>query len=270
MAHLSAVRAPRSQQREPIATTSLSSPSQTHADVLPFGRSGRAEARRRLVEQHLGLADGIARQYANRGLELDDLVQVARLGLVLAAERYRAGAGESFAAYAAPTVRGELRRHFRDHGWVVRPPRRVQELRARARAACRTLEQEQGHTPTRAELADALDVQEQELAECAAADTSFSPLSLEAPSAATDAPLSEQLGAESAELEGMADLLTLRRELRCLTAREQRVIQWRFADGLTQSEIAERLGVSQMQVSRILSSIVARLREAFDPEPLVS
>jgi RNA polymerase sigma-B factor len=126
----------------------------------------------------------------------------------------------------------------------------------------------QGHTPTRAELADARTCRTEELAGVPP-PTNFSPLSLGSV-AATDAPLSEQLGAESAELEGMADLLTLRRELRCLTAREQRVIQWRFADGLTQSEIAERLGVSQMQVSRILSSIVARLREAFDPEPLVS
>ena len=218
-----------------------------------------------LVEGHLGLADSLARQYAHRGVDLDDLVQVARLGLLLAAVRFRPECGESFPAFAVPTIRGELKRHFRDHGWMVRPPRRVQELRARARSARQDLEQRCGHAPSTAELAEELHVDPTALEECASADTSYSPLSLDATTANHDAPLAERLGAEASELEGLADVLTLRRELRHLTPRERRIVSWRFADGLTQSEIGERLGVSQMQVSRILSGILARLRSALDP-----
>ena len=223
-----------------------------------------------LVEEHLGLADSLARQYAHRGVDLDDLVQVARLGLLLAAERYRPGAGNSFAAFAVPTIRGELRRHFRDQGWMVRPPRRVQEMRARLRSVRQELEQRCGHAPSTAELAEELDVAPAEIDECASADTSFAPLSLDATPSGRGLPLAERLGAEPSELEGLVDVLTLRRELRHLTPRERRVVEWRFAEGLTQSEIGERLGVSQMQVSRILAGVLARLRSALDAAALVS
>lgn len=223
-----------------------------------------------LVEEHLGLADALARQYARRGVELDDLVQVARVGLLLAAERYRPAAGSPFPAFAVPTIRGELRRHFRDHGWMVRPPRRVQELRARVRSARQELEQRCGHAPSTRELAAELAVAPAEIEECASADTSFAPLSLDAAPAGHDAPLADRLGAEASELDGLVDVLTLRRELRHLTPRERRVVEWRFSDGLTQSEIGERLGVSQMQVSRILSGVLARLRSALDDAALVS
>lgn len=223
-----------------------------------------------VVQAHLALADGLARQYAHRGVDLDDLTQVARLGLLLAVERFRPSEGASFPAFAVPTIRGELKRYFRDHGWVVRPPRRVQELRARARTTRQELEQAHGHAPSLEEMAQALEVSPDELEECAVADTSFTPLSLDATTVTQDVPLTERLGGEASALEGLADVLTLREELKDLSSRERWVVYWRFVDGLTQSEIGGRLGVSQMQVSRILSGILRRLRLALEPAALAS
>lgn len=226
----------------------------------------------RIVDLNLDLADGLARQYANRGLDLDDLTQVARIGLLLAVKRFRPGVGPSFSAFAIPTIRGELRRHFRDHGWVVRPPRRLQELRARARSQREELEQQLGRTPSSVDLAEALAVDPKEIQQCDAADSGFHPLSLEATLDEDDTPAVARLKDDSEELEMLPDLLALRRELANLSERELRVLKWRFTEGLTQSEIGVRLGVSQMQVSRILSATLARLRHALTPaeEPLAS
>lgn len=223
------------------------------------------EAARPAVEHHLALADTLARQYAHRGIDLDDLVQVARLGLVLAAERFRPGLGSCFEAFAVPTIRGELRRHFRDHGWTVRPPRRIQELRARTRQARTEFEQVEGREPTATDLAGVLRVSALEIDECAAAESGYSPLSLDAEAGDHRTPLCERLGADDEGIDSLPDQLTLHRELRHLTARERRILAWRFWEELTQEQIAARLGVSQMQVSRLLSGILARLRTSFLP-----
>lgn len=225
----------------------------------------RASLVEEAVRDHLPLADALARQYAHRGIELDDLVQVARLGLLLAIERFQPEAGTPFEAFAVPTIKGEIKRYFRDHGWVVRPPRRIQELRARMRSARDSLEQQGGHAPTTAELARELDVDADDLAECAAADNSFTPLSLDATFGGQDTPLVERLESAVSGVDSVADVLALRRELGRLRPRQLRVLRWRFADGLTQCEIGALLGVSQMQVSRILSATLAQLRIALDP-----
>lgn len=226
----------------------------------------RAELLDRIVELNLDLADGIARQYAHRGLELDDLIQVARVGLVLAIQRFRPAPGAAFAAFAIPTIQGELKRHFRDHGWVVRPPRRIQELQARARARARELEQQLGRTPSSDELAAALGVETHELDECAAADSGFHPLSLDVPADPSGTPLSARLAdGDDDGLESLPDLVALRRVLAGLPPRDRAVLSWRFGEGLTQSEIGARLGVSQMQVSRILAALMTRLRGALEP-----
>lgn len=225
----------------------------------------RLELVERIVDLNIDLADGLARQYANRGLDLDDLTQVARIGLLLAVKRFRPGIGPSFSAFAIPTIRGELRRHFRDHGWVVRPPRRLQELRARARVQREELEQRLGRTPSSVDLAAALEVDPKEIQQCDAADSGFHPLSLEATLDADDTPAMARLKDEGDELDTLPDLIALRRELASLSERELRVLRWRFTEGLTQSEIGVRLGVSQMQVSRILSATLAKLRRALSP-----
>lgn len=220
-----------------------------------------------LVELNIDLSDSIAHQYANRGIERDDLVQVARMGLLLAVTRYRPGSGPSFVAYAVPTIRGELKRYFRDHGWTVRPPRRIQELRGRLRVRREHLEQSLGRSASTHELADDLGVDPRELEECATAGSNFRPVSLEATLADGDSTLGARLGDVDADLERIPELLGLRAELARLGSRERRILAWRFEEGCTQSEIGQRLGVSQMQVSRIISSVLARLRDALEPQP---
>lgn len=224
----------------------------THPDA-------RLDLIERVVGLNLDLADGLARRYVHRGIEPDDLVQVARMGLLLAVKRFRPGAGPTFAAFAVPTILGELRRHFRDHGWVVRPPRRLQELGSRARACRGELEQELGRTPTPDELAACLGVSSDELHECASADSGFRLRSLDADA---DDPQTAWLRDEDDALELLPDILALRQALADLPPRERDVLVWRFGHELTQSQIAARIGVSQMQVSRILSASLARLRHS--------
>lgn len=214
-----------------------------------------------LVALHLDLCDGLARRYAARGIERDDLNQVARLGLLMALRRYRPGQGPSFTAFAIPTICGELKRYFRDHGWMVRPPRRVQDLQARTRDRRSQLEQELGRSATIEDVAGALQVGARLVEESAAVDSSFRPLSLEAPVASTDGTvLGDTLAQEDPDLERLPALLTLRSALVELTSRQRTVLQLRFAEECTQCQIASRLGISQMQVSRILRQTLSQLR----------
>lgn len=220
-----------------------------------------------VTEEYLDLADALARQYARRGIDVEDLTQVARMGLVLAVERFRLERGCPFEAFAVPTIKGELRRYFRDQGWLVRPPRRIQELRASVRQTRSELEQAHGREPTVAEVADRLEVDRSEIVECLAADACFTGLSLDAPTSDERPAFAERLAQDASDIDEVADRLALRRELKTLCERDRRTLEWRFVDGLTQSEIGERLGVSQMQVSRILARILAGLRSAIVDDP---
>lgn len=223
-----------------------------------------------LVELNLGLCDALAHRYANRGADRDDLVQVARLALFMAVRRFRPEAGRSFAAFAVPTITGELKRHFRDHCWVVRPPRRIQELRARASRQGQLLEQSLGRSPTTAELVDELEVDEGLLRESRVADGSFRPWSLDAPfDADGEATLGSTLADDDPALDRLADRLALQRALTGISGRDRQVLRWRFEEGCTQGEIGRRLGISQMQVSRIIRRILDHARRALsEPEPL--
>lgn len=223
-----------------------------------------------LVTDHLSLARSLASRYRDRGEPLDDLVQVAYLGLVKAARNYVPGQGPGFTAYAVPTITGELRRHFRDHGWDVRPPRRLQELRARARAAEADLQNELGRPPTAAELAGRLEVDVSELAELRVASEGYDALSLDAPApgaAAGEWSADEAPGGWTTEdVHGVpvADLLdtaTVRPLLDRLDDREMLILALRYHGGFTQQQIAERIGVTQMQVSRLITQLLARLRD---------
>lgn len=232
-------------------------------------REARQQLMDELVRLNLDLADAIANRYVQRGIDRDDLQQVARLALVMALRRYRPGHGPGFAAFAAPTIAGEIKRHFRDQGWMVRPPRRVQELRARAQAARVRLEQGLGRRPTADDLAAELGVPAAEVAETTAAESGFRPLSLEAPVAGADTTsLGDTLAQEDADLERLPEVLALRTAMAELSPKHRQVLRLRFNEGLTQSQIGQKLGVSQMQVSRILSSTLASLRAALvEPAP---
>ena len=206
------------------------------------------------------LADAVAHRYRDRGIELEDLVQVARMGLVKAASRYRSGAGDSFAAYAVPTISGEVKRHFRDAGWVVRPPRRLQERGAELVSADARLQQRLGRPPTREELAHALGVTADDVAEAQQSQSGFSVLSLDAPSP-RETPVGDAIPDPHDEYEGVDRRDALRRAVAALDDRQRRILYLRFVEDRTQTQIGNELGVTQMQISRLLSAILSRLHE---------
>ena len=207
----------------------------------------------------LPIADGIAARYRGRGIELDDLEQVARTALVKAVLRYRPGAGCGFAAFASPTVSGEVKRWFRDHGWSVRPPRRLQELRALVSTEEEKMRHQLGREPTCAEIADVLMVSRREVEEVKVCSAGYHAVSLDAPTPA-GASMGEQLLAPSSPFATIDSLEALHRACADLTDRQRQVLQLRFVDDLTQGEIGEHIGVSQMQVSRILAATLGVLR----------
>jgi RNA polymerase sigma-B factor len=217
------------------------------------------ELRDAIVELTLPLADAIAMRYTGRGIETDDLVQVARTALVKAAVRYRPGAGPGFAAFAAPTVSGEIKRWFRDQGWSVRPPRRIQELRSRLVVEEERLRHDLGRDPHDDELATALEVPVADVVEARSCSAGYHAVSLDAPSPAGTS-LADHLLVSACPTTTYDTRDALRRSVAALTDRQRLVLQLRFVDELTQSEIGERIGVSQMQVSRILRGILDQLR----------
>jgi len=216
---------------------------------------------------YLDLCSTMAGRYAGRGIDHDDLVQVARLALVKAIHRYRPNSGPSFAAYAVPTISGELKRYFRDRGWMVRPPRRVQELRADLSAERERMEQELGHTPSDAELAEALDASPDEVREVSTAASSYRPLSLDCSPSDDDKPaLSNFLACDDLAMAAADDRVCLTRALSELDDDERELLLMRYVECRTQREIGEVRGVSQMQVSRMLRRITTRLAARLDPD----
>jgi RNA polymerase sigma-B factor len=230
-------------------------PEARHA--LGLSDADRAE----LVVQYLGLADSLARRHAVKGHDLADVTQVARLGLLSAAARYKEDQGE-FASFAVPTILGEIRHYVRDNSWVVRPPRRIQELRMRVNGARPDLEQSLGREPTLKELAEALDLSVAEVAEAIEADAALLPHPLGGPDDEDGGPEVgvDDPGFREAELRAMLDALLLREA----TDRERRLLHLRFVRELSQKQIAGELGVSQMQVSRLLRKLMVRLRTALE------
>lgn len=220
------------------------------------------EAFDQIILYNLDLCESLARRYANKGIDSDDLVQVARAALVGAVHRYRPGS-PNFVAFAILSIKGELKRHFRDFGWTVRPPRRLQELRAQVVVLRDQVEQELQGDVSAEELSDRLGSTPAEVRECEHMGSSFRPLSLEAPldRQTGSGTLAEQLGDADGELELLPDVLSLRTAVAELSDRDRRILHLRFVEDLTQAEIGKRLGVSQMQVSRLLNRILAQLRE---------
>ncbi|MGI4894346.1 MAG: sigma-70 family RNA polymerase sigma factor [Janthinobacterium lividum] len=221
-----------------------------------------------LVLDHLDLARALAARYRDKGEDRDDLVQVAFLGLIKAAHAYREGAGSSFVAYAVPTITGELRRHFRDHGWNVRPPRRLQELRARVRVLERELERGGAVLPAPEDvLARGLDVSVTELREARRAAAAYSAVSLDAPSGPGGLTVGERLEDGGDEVGRVDDLTSLAPALAALDERDRHILALRFTAEATQAEIAAAVGLSQVQVSRRLAAVLAALRQRMTADP---
>ena len=228
------------------------------------GATGHQAARDALVEQHLPLVEHLARRFRNRGEPYDDLVQVATIGLIKSVDRFDLERGVEFSTYATPTIVGEIKRHFRDKGWAVRVPRRLQELRLSLASATSELSQKQGRSPTVAELAAHLKITDEEVLEGLESANAYSTLSLDAGDSGSGdepMPVAETLGIEDEGLEGVEYRESLKPMLEQLPPREKRILMLRFFKNMTQSEIAAEIGISQMHVSRLLARTLAQLRE---------
>jgi RNA polymerase sigma-B factor len=259
-----------SEEPPPPARSEHSSPDRTQArelferlTVLPAGDPERARIRATLVELHLPLVEYLARRFRNRGEWLDDLTQVATIGLIKSIDRFDLERGVEFSTYATPTIVGEIKRHFRDKGWAVRVPRRLQELKLSLTKAIGELAQREGRAPTVSELAAHLQMSEEEVLEGLESANAYSTVSLDAPdSGDEDAPaVADSLGMIDEALEGVEYRESLKPLLERLPPREKKILLLRFFGNMTQSQIAAELGISQMHVSRLLARTLAQLRE---------
>jgi RNA polymerase sigma-B factor len=230
-----------------------------------YASTGDKELRDEIVASQVGLAEYLARRFKNRGEPIDDLIQVALLGLLKAVERFDPGRGLEFSTFATPTIVGELKRHFRDKGWAVRVPRRVQELHLRMGTVVNTLSQELGRSPTIPEIAQRAEVSVDEVLEAMEAGRAYRFSSIDAPAGEDEdraqSPAAGQLGEDDTGLAEVEQRMLLSPLIASLPKREQMIIHLRFFRGMTQSEIAARLGISQMHVSRLLARSLAQLRD---------
>jgi RNA polymerase sigma-B factor len=262
------VEAPPQHPPYPLELAQVSRKEAT-ARLLARSRTADEETRRRLqdqvVELNMPIAVDVARRYRSRGVAVDDLEQVAYLGLVKAARGFDPERDTDFLSYAVPTIRGEVRRYFRDHGWAVRPPRSVQQAQSRITGVESDLCQELGRAPRPSEIAERLDLDLDLVVEALAANGCFSPTSLDSSWAEVEAGISERLGEHDPSFESAEARVALQPLLDHLTRRERLMLEMRFFQGATQSEIGQVLGITQMQVSRLLSALLARLRDELGP-----
>jgi len=239
--------------------------------ALPEHHPSRPVMRDQAIEAWLPLAQHLAHRFSGRGEPVEDLIQTATVGLIKAVDKFDPARGVEFAAYAVPTIVGEIKRHFRDRTWDVRVPRRLQELRLVITEAAGTLAQTLGRSPTVADLARHLKMTEEEVIEGLEGARAYHAVSLQTPAPTGDrgTELGDLLGQDDAELE-LAELrVALAPALAVLSQREQRILLMRFYGNMTQSQIAERIGISQMHVSRLLARALATLRgELGDDEPV--
>jgi RNA polymerase sigma-B factor len=236
---------------------------QTYAKFSEYRRTGDRALRNELVEEHVRLAEFLARRFSHRGESPDDLRQVALVGLLKAVERFEPDRGLQFSSFATPTITGELKRHFRDRGWAVRVPRRVQELHLELDRTVNDLSQELGRPPTPAEIAQRAGVLEEEVLESMEAGSMYRLASIDAGRPDDDGGTNpaERLGEVDQELGAVDDRVAVSEMLSVLPDREQTIVYLRFFEGLTQSEIAARVGISQMHVSRLLARSLETLGE---------
>ncbi len=221
--------------------------------------AARAALLRDVVRLNLTVARDVTRRFRGRGVPTEDLEQVAYLGLVLAARRFDPSKAADFLSFAVPTIRGELRRHFRDQGWMVRPPRSIQELQPRMQAAYAELSQELGRPPSSSEVAEQLGVPLQRVEDALTAQGAFTPTSVDA-AGPDESPVTERLASEEPGYAVVENRETVRALTRLLSQRDRRLLELRFWGDRSQAEIGRATGVTQSQVSRQLGVLLTRLR----------
>jgi RNA polymerase sigma-B factor len=234
--------------------------------------SERAHALESVTLLHMPLARSLAHRYSGKGLDREDLEQVAFLALLKAIHRFDLDKPTEFGAYATPTITGELRRHFRDHGWLVRPPRELQERRQLVTETRSRLEQRLGHDPDAGELAEELELSLESVKEAQVAATNLRPASLDATSTDGGRPVLDLLDAraDNGSDPALDDGIVVRTALERLPARDQKLVELRFGNDMTQAEIAESMGLSAMQVSRLLRRTLDELRRQLSAEGVAS
>ena len=230
-----------------------------------YHEQGDLAAREQLIEQYMSLVRSLARRYSYRGEQLEDLVQIGAIGLIKAIDRFDVNRGVELTTYATPNIIGEIKRHFRDRGWSVRVPRGLQELNIQLSRLIEQLTVQHGRSPTIAELAKSAEVSEEEVLEALESGRAYSSLSLSAGSAGHDDdgeldPL-ESLGTEEHQYEVSEDRAVLAPGFRVLDERERKILHLRFFEGLTQSQIAQQIGISQMHVSRLIRRSLEKIRD---------
>ncbi|WP_345271206.1 RNA polymerase sigma factor SigF [Nocardioides nanhaiensis] len=233
------------------------------------GTATREQARDSLVTLHLPLVEHCARRFRNRGEPYEDLVQVGTIGLIKAVDRFDSERGVEFSTYATPTIIGEIKRHFRDKGWAIRVPRRLQELRMQIGSATAELTQSLGRSPTPRELAERIGCTVEEIVEGMESSNAYSTLSLDASSDDSDDGPGSMLDVIGVDDEGLANVEireSIKPLLDQLDPREKRILLLRFFKNMTQSQIAEEIGVSQMHVSRLLNRTLTQLRTSLEAE----
>ena len=232
---------------------------------LPAGDPARDELRERIVTSHLPLVIALANRFRDRGEPLDDLIQVGTEGLIKAVDRFDPERGVQFSTYATPTIIGEIKRHFRDRGWSVRVPRRLQEMRMQVNAATEALTAELGRSPTVREIAARTELTEDDVLDAVESAQAYSTVSLDGDDNDDDSPsLLGTLGSDDASLELVELRETVRPLLEQLAPRERMIVIKRFYENKSQSQIAAEVGMSQMHVSRLLTRSLAQMRSALD------
>ncbi len=235
--------------------------------LVRYHREGDPAAREQLVERFLPLARQLARRYQRGGEQLDDLIQVASLGLLKAIDRFDPARQTAFSSFAVPTILGELKRHFRDKGWSVRVPRDLQEMAVRVDRIADEMSREIGRAPTPGEIAERTGASLEQVLEAREASSAYRAVSLDRPRSDDEEDgdsYADAFGVEDPGFGLAEDAATVDRLMRVLSEREREVLRLRFEEDLTQSEIGQRVGVSQMHVSRLIRQSIARLREAAD------
>ena len=235
-----------------------------------YHEEGDLAAREQLIEQYMSLVRSLARRYSYRGEQLEDLVQIGAIGLIKAIDRFDVNRGVELTTYATPNIIGEIKRHFRDRGWSVRVPRGLQELNIQLSRLIEELTVQHGRSPTIPELAKAAGVTDEEVLEALESGRAYTSLSLSAGSGGHDEdgeldPL-ESLGTEEHQYEVSEDRAVLEPGFRVLDARERKILHLRFFEGLTQSQIAQQVGISQMHVSRLIRRSLEKIREVIAAE----
>ena len=237
-----------------------------------YHEEGDLRAREQLIEQYMSLVRSLARRYSYRGEQLEDLVQIGAIGLIKAIDRFDLDRGVELTTYATPNIIGEIKRHFRDKGWSVRVPRGLQELNVQLSRLVEQLTVQLSRSPTIPELAKAAGVEEEQVLEALESGRAYTSLSLSVGGGGDDDDLDplESLGTEEHQYEVSEDRAVLAPGFKALDERERKILQLRFFDGLTQSQIAQQVGISQMHVSRLIRRSLEKIREtiAEDEESL--